>query len=45
MKTSKGNKQKFGKIIMQKIEKCVGPDCPVIAKYRDKLIEEELGKK
>ena len=44
-KTSKENKQKFGKTIMQKIEKCVGPDCPIIAKYRDKLIEEELGKK
>jgi hypothetical protein len=45
MKTAKGNKKKFGKAIMQKIEKCVGPDCPIIAKYRDKLIEEELGKK
>lgn len=44
-KTLKENKQKFSKTIMQKIGKCVGPDCPVIAKYRGKLIEEELGKK
>ncbi len=42
---SKGNKQKLDKIIKERIEKCVGPDCPIVAQYRDKLIEEEFGKK
>jgi len=41
---SKGNKEKLDKTIKQGIDKCVGPDCPVVTKYRDKLIEEEFGK-
>ncbi len=37
---------KFGpKAIKQRINKCLGPDCRLVAKYREKLIEEELGKK
>jgi len=36
LSTSKENKQR--------IDKCVGPDCPVVKKYRAKLIEEEFGK-
>ncbi len=30
--------------IKQIIDKCVGPDCPIVTKYRDKLIEEEAGR-
>jgi len=43
--TSKGNKLKLEKRIKGRIDKCVGPDCPVVTKYRDKLIEEESGKR
>jgi hypothetical protein len=35
---SNASKEKFDGIIMGKIDKCVGPDCP-------KLIEEEFEKK
>jgi hypothetical protein len=42
---SKKDKQKLNETIKRRIDKCVGPDCPIVAKYRDKLIEEELGKK
>lgn len=34
-------KQKFDKHIKGKIEKCIGPDCPMAMEYRDKLIKEE----
>jgi hypothetical protein len=42
---SNASKEKFDGIIMGKIDKCVGPDCPIVAGYRDKLIEEEFEKK
>ena len=42
---SNASKEKFDGIIMGKIDKCVGPDCPIVTGYRDKLIEEEFGKK
>jgi hypothetical protein len=42
---TKGSKEKHDKIIKERTEKCVGPDCPIVAQYRDKLIEEEFGKK
>jgi hypothetical protein len=41
--TSKG--KKLDETTRVKRDKCVGPDCPIVAKYRDKLIEEELGNK
>lgn len=37
--------QKINKAIKQRIGKCLGPDCRLIANYREKLIEEEFGKK
>ena len=42
---SNASKEKFDGIIMGRIDKCVGPDCPIVTGYRDKLIEEEFGKK
>jgi hypothetical protein len=33
------------KTIREKIEKCIGPGCPVVTKYRDKLMSEEAAKK
>jgi hypothetical protein len=36
-------KQSFEKAIRVKIEKCLGPQCPVAMNYRDKLIREESG--
>ncbi len=42
---TKQSGQKIDKGIRQSIGKCLGPDCPVITKYREKLIEEEVGKK
>jgi hypothetical protein len=44
LNTAKENKQNNDMIIKGGIDKCVGPDCPVITKYRDKLIEEEVGR-
>ena len=38
-------KQKFDKRIRLKMEKCAGPDCSYVTGYRDKLIDEESGKK
>ena len=43
--TSKENKQDLNPAIKQRIDKCVGPDCPLVVAYRDKLIDEEFGKK
>jgi hypothetical protein len=31
--------------VQEKIKKCTGPDCPVVAEYRDKLMAEESPKK
>jgi len=42
-KVIENKKQKFEKQIKQKIAECVGPDCPLAIKYRDKLIQEEFG--
>jgi len=39
------SKEKFDGLIMGRINKCVGPDCPLVKGYRDQLIEEEFGKK
>lgn len=44
LKATKENKQKIDKTIKGRIDKCEGHDCPVVTKYRDKLIEEERGK-
>ena len=43
--TPKGRKQEIDKVIKHRIDKCLGPDCPLVAKYREKLIEEAFGKK
>ncbi len=37
-KTVKASKQ-------SSIDKCLGPICPIVTKYREKLIQEESGKK
>ena len=42
---SNPSREKFDGIIMDKIDKCVGPDCPIVTGYREKLIEEEFGGK
>ncbi len=42
-KASGDKKQKFDKTIKSKIERCAGPDCPLVTEYRDKLIQEEFG--
>ena len=42
---SKGKKQKLDKTIKEKRGKCVGPDCPLVTEYREKLIKEEFGKR
>ena len=42
---SKGKNQELATIIKQRIDKCVGPDCPIVTKYRGRLIDEESGKK
>jgi hypothetical protein len=31
--------------VREKIKKCTGPDCPVVTKYRDRLMAEEAPKK
>jgi len=40
----KEKKQKIDKTIKRRIDKCIGPNCPIVTKYRDKLMEEEFGK-
>ena len=45
LNTSKGERQELDSTIKGKIDKCVGPDCPIVTGYRDKLIEEEFGEK
>lgn len=42
---SKGNRQTLDPIVQPRINKCVGPDCPLVRAYRDKLIKEESGEK
>lgn len=44
-KALEGSKQKFDRNIKLKIEKCQGPECSYVTKYRDKLIKEEFGGK
>jgi hypothetical protein len=44
LNSTQGKKQKIYKTIKGKINKCIGRDCPVVCKYREKLIAEELGK-
>ncbi len=41
---SNRSKEKLEGTIRGRIDKCVGPECPIIIGYRDKLIEEEFGK-
>jgi hypothetical protein len=41
----KENKPKIDKTIKGRIDKCVGPDCLIVTKYRDQLVEEDLGRK
>lgn len=43
-KTAKGKKPKISKPVKEKMEKCTGPDCPAVIRYREKLVEEELRK-
>jgi len=38
-------RQKFGKSIRFKIERCTGPECSYVTNYRDKLMQEESGGK
>ena len=45
LKKSEERQQKIDATIRGKIDKCIGPDCPIVTKYRDQLIEEEFGKK
>lgn len=42
---TKESKQELDKAIKQKIDKCLGPECPIVTKYREKLIEEEFGQR
>jgi hypothetical protein len=42
---TKESKQGIDKAIKQRIDKCLGPNCPIVTKYREKLIEEDFGKK
>jgi len=44
-KALEDRKQKVGRNIRLKIEKCLGPECSYVADYRDKLVKEELGGK
>ncbi len=41
---TKRSAQKMQKVIKKSIDKCLGPDCPIVTKYREKLIQEEFGK-
>ncbi len=43
--SSKRKKQRLDKIIKERTGKCVGPECAIVTRYREKLIEEEFGKK
>ena len=45
LNTFKVRQLKIDTTIRGRIDKCVGPDCPIVTKYRDQLIEEEFGKK
>jgi len=42
---TKQSGQKIDKAIKQRTDKCLGPGCPLVANYREKLIEEEVRKK
>ncbi len=44
-KSLENRKQKFDQEIKLKIAKCLGTECPLALKYRDKLIQEEFGVK
>ena len=44
-KATKESEEKIDKVTKHRIGKCVGPDCSVVTKYREKLIEEEFGKR
>ena len=37
--------KKFDRVIKMKIAKCLGHECPLALKYRDKLIQDEFGVK
>lgn len=39
------NAPRMTKAIREKLKKCAGPDCPVVAKYRDRLLAEETAKR
>ncbi len=41
---TKRSGKKMEKGIKQSIDKCLGPSCSIIRKYREKLIQEEFGK-
>ena len=41
---TKERERKIDKIVKQTIDKCLGPNCPIVTKYREKLIQEEFGK-
>lgn len=34
-------KPKFDRAIQAKVSKCIGPECNIVAEYRDKLMREE----
>jgi len=39
------NAPRMNNTVREKINKCAGPDCPVVTKYRDRLMAEEAPKK
>ncbi len=42
---AKQSGQKIGKAVKQSsIDKCLGPNCPIVTEYRKKLIQEEFAK-
>ena len=36
-------KKKLDRAIRTKSENCIGPECPMVVAYRDKLLREESG--
>jgi len=41
---TKERERKIDQVVKQTIDKCLGPNCPIVTKYREKLIQEEFGK-
>ncbi len=41
---TKQSRQEMDKAVKKSAGKCLGSNCPIVTKYRDKLIQEEFGK-